>query len=425
MDACGLLVIQVEEHAKAIEQEAPSFRDASLENAPASHLMGHVTQTHQRLLEMFNTNKDEYSVIFTTGFTAAFRLFAEAYWFPKGSSLLLCQDNHEAVKLIATAASQQGVKPMLAAVGEVNLAMHSTMLRRTLRNQGQRSGLFVFPAQSCMSGVKHSLNWVVEAQQSGWNVLVDISTYVPSGTMDMSVVQPEFAIGSFRHLLGYPAGMGFLLVKKSAFTVRNGSGLYGLKFTPAGSPGPAEEPGKDYHVAAEDENINLLSFAALNFGLQHLETIGLDSIRKRVQCLTAWLVTALKALQHKGEQGRSLVQLYGPQTTHDRGSIVAFNLVDSTGNILPTDTVRELAEKHNIVVGSGTFCNPGLANVLSRSPEKAKDLSIFDKVTTFSSIRVSFGPVSAFTDVYRLVYFLSRFRDDDFIATQTQQQVTS
>lgn len=36
----------------------------------------------------------------------------------------------------------------------------------------------------------------------------------------------------------------------------------------------------------------------------------------------------------------------------------------------------------------------------------------------FTAVRASFGAVSNFSDVYRLVHFLSRFRDEEYLASE-------
>lgn len=53
-----------------------------------------------RLLEMFHTDSTEYTVVFTTGLKASFRLVANAYPFRKGSPILVAQDNHDAVNQV-------------------------------------------------------------------------------------------------------------------------------------------------------------------------------------------------------------------------------------------------------------------------------------------------------------------------------------
>ena len=72
------------------------------------HMFGHKTvgtaeyasMAQARLLRMLNTNRSEYTVVFTTGLKASYRLVANGYPFQKNSPILLCQDNHEAVNQV-------------------------------------------------------------------------------------------------------------------------------------------------------------------------------------------------------------------------------------------------------------------------------------------------------------------------------------
>lgn len=113
---------------------------------------------------------------------------------------------------------------MLSPVTEKELCFHSHEMHKLLRVQANRNassgGLFVYPAQSNLSGMRHSLSWVVEAQQNGWKVCLDASTLLPSSALDLDIHQPDFVVGSFHHMVGYPSGMGFLLVRRESFCVQ-------------------------------------------------------------------------------------------------------------------------------------------------------------------------------------------------------------
>lgn len=98
-------VHQVEEHMKILLEEGPCLGSAFM-SAPESGLFTYVSDTQERLLRMLNTNRMEYSIIFTAGFQESFQVVAEAYPFQRGSPLLVCQDNHAAVRQV-----RNGSKP--------------------------------------------------------------------------------------------------------------------------------------------------------------------------------------------------------------------------------------------------------------------------------------------------------------------------
>ncbi|MCO5600131.1 hypothetical protein L7F22_054239 [Adiantum nelumboides] len=393
-------------------EEGPNLGSVSLAKALSSNLTSCVLETLQNLLRLFNVSTNDYAVVFTTGFTAGYRLFSEIYPFCKGTTLLALLDNHESVKHVISATEQHGGRCIVVPLKETDLSISASELRRVLRRQGSRGaggGLFVYPAQSCLSGMQHSLNWIPEVQQYGLHVLLDVSTHLPIGPLDLSMYHPEFVLGSLHHMLGYPSGMGFLLIRKKAFSVyRDSQQSLRLKDGP--------NKGNDCHIACEDDNINLLSFAAVSFGLQHLESIGLVAIHKRVHSLIHWLTQTLKSLRHKGDN-RPLLELYGSQSAKSRGSIVAFNVMDSTGNCVPSSLVQKLADRSNIIIGVGYFNNPGLAAMVRGGHDSVVDSSIFRiTVASFSTLRLSLGMVSTFADVYRLVQFLCQFRDEDYLS---------
>lgn len=318
-------------------------------------------------------------------------------------------------------ADRAGGKPALAPVADRDLTFHSHELRRLLKRQAGRhisnGGLFIYPAQSNLTGIRHSLNWVAEAQQNGWHVCVDATTLLPTGSIDLKLLQPDFLVGSFHHMVGYPSGMGFLLVKRDSFCVQAlSSGKVELVRNQ-----PADQ-GEDCHLMCPTDNsMNLLQFAALGLGLRQLETIGLVAIQKRVNTLSKWLLQRLRTLRHKDEEAAYLIRVYGSHATQNRGSIVSFNVIDSTGTVLPPDIVRKLALRCNITLSVGNFNNPGLANALGMPNERSHDVGVVMGNWGFMAVRASLGPVSNFSDVYRLVHFLSRFRDEEYLSTEAME----
>ncbi|KAG0567113.1 hypothetical protein KC19_7G111100 [Ceratodon purpureus] len=410
---------QIEQHMKILLEEGPCLGSAAVSSSSDNPLFNYVSDTEDRLLRMLNTTSSHYSIIFTAGFQESFRMVAESYPFQRGSPLLVCQDNHAAVRPVIQSAIRAGGRPALAPVTEKELCFHSHDLHKLLRRQAGRNisngGLFIYPAQSNLSGIKHSLSWVVEAQQNGWNVCIDATTLLPTSTLDLEIHQPDFVIGSFHHMVGYPSGMGFLLVRRESFCVQaSPSGT--LQFI---RNQPADEGEHCHIMCPPDNSMNLLQFAALNLGLIQLERIGFTAIQKRTRSLTQWLLQRLRTLRHNDDDSRYLLRVYGSHAMKDRGSIVSFNVIDMSGTVLPPDIVKKLAARCNIKLSVGNFNNPGLANLLGGQPhEKSHDVGIVEKNWGFMAVRASLGAVSSFSDVYRLVQFLSRFRDEEYLASE-------
>ena len=82
-------------------------------------------------------------------------------------------------------------------------------------------------------------------------------------------------------------------------------------------------------------------------------------ISAHVLDLTSQLLHGLQALRH--DNGRPLVQIYGPDDLTDRGGVVAFNVLDSSGRAIPYPIIEQRMAQAGVSVRGGCFCNPGAA----------------------------------------------------------------
>ena len=287
------------------------------------------------------------------------------------------------------------------------------------------NNLFAYPAQSNFSGVQHPLEWIPRAQAMGWNVLLDAAAFVPTNRLDVSHWSPDFVSISFYKMFGYPTGVGCLLAARGALLKLRRPWFSGGTIT------VASVQGDRYFLAEgasafEDGTPDYLCIPAVKIGLRHFQTVGLDLVHTRCQCLTAWVIQQLRSLHHPN--GRPLVRVYGPLDAQRRGATVAMNLYDSTGRIIDHLRVEEAAARRHISSRSGCFCNPGggeIALRLSRSEligcfsQHEEENSRFtqedfrqcvDSKGT-GAVRISLGIVSTFEDVWRFVEFVGEFLD--------------
>jgi selenocysteine lyase/cysteine desulfurase len=56
--------------------------------------------------------------------------------------------------------------------------------------------------------VQHPLEWIEQAHNQGWDVLLDAAAYVPTSQLDLIKVKPDFVPISFYKMFGYPTGLG-------------------------------------------------------------------------------------------------------------------------------------------------------------------------------------------------------------------------
>ena len=171
----------------------------------------------------------------------------------------------------------------------------------------------------------------------------------------------------------------------------------------------------------EDGTVDYLNIPAVDYGLDLLEEMELETVHRRVEALTGWLLGALGALTHGN--GAPLVRIYGPRDTGDRGGTVAFNLADAAGDLVDHRRVEAAANQRHISLRTGCFCNPGAGEValgLAR-PELERCFAAAPGGMTYEdfrgcispegsgAVRVSVGAVTTFADVWALVELLRGF----------------
>jgi selenocysteine lyase/cysteine desulfurase len=322
-------------------------------------------------------------------------------------------------------ARSRGAGIVYAPVRAPALRLDRPALSRILRTaRPDAYNLLAFPAQSNFSGVQHPLDLVEEAHLEGWDVLVDIAAFAPTNRFDAARISPDFATLSFYKIMGFPTGIGCLLMRRDRLDRLARPWFAGDTVTIASVQGDGHYLHSD-EAAFEDGTVDFLNLPAVTTGLGHIERVGRDAIHRRVQCLTDWTLDALSGLRHRN--GRRLVQVHGPCGPRERGGTLAFSMHDRDG--LPVDDLRveDLANEVNISLRTGCFCNPGAAEAahhFSREDlcrwfgrrQAVSYLEFRDQVRRQhrqfpSAIRISFGVASNFADAYRLLAFLETFVD--------------
>ena len=273
--------------------------------------------------------------------------------------------------------------------------------------------------------MQHSLEWIEKAHAKGWDVLLDAAAFVPTNRLDLGRWKPDFVPLSFYKMFGYPTGVGCLLARKEALRKLRRPWFAG------GTISIVSVQKEDWyyllegHAGFEDGTVNFLNLPAVEIGLHHIAKIGIGTIHERVACLTDWLLQQMTALRHSN--GAPVVEIFGPTDMTDRGGTISFALDDPQGVRLDYRKVEALANRENISLRTGCFCNPGTGEIvhdLTRE-EMAEIFSNAEPVDfeTFcdwsrreygrnpSTIRISLGIATNFDDVYRFMRFLAGFVD--------------
>ena len=419
---------QVREHHALLQ--AAVLGNPHSENPTSLASTALVRQAREDVRRFFNADPDEYEVIFTPNARGALRLVGESYAFAPGVRLLLTFDNHNSVNGLREFAHARGARTTYVPVRNPDLRVDVALLLEELQRPETRElgsaspGLFAYPAQSNFSGVQHPLAWIEAAHDQGWDVVLDCAAYVPTNTLDLRKIHPDFVCVSFYKMFGYPTGIGALIARRSALARLRRPWFAGGTITVAS----VQREGW-HHLAPppagfEDGTVDFLGLPAVSIGLRHLEAVGMHTIHTRVICLAGWLLETLAALRHS--TGAPLVHIFGPRGMEQRGATIALQLLDPHGRPYDVYDVEAEAGRHLISVRTGCFCNPGDGEVAHQISDSDMAHCFRDDTAITSlrqcqiaiqdatgkvpnTLRVSLGLVSTFADAQRFVRFAASY----------------
>ncbi len=387
-------------------------------NSPTSRASTHLADAARReVLTFLGASSDEYTVIFTANASAALKLVGESFPFTEESRFLLTADNHNSVNGIREFARARGAAVTYLRLRTPDLRFDDEAILAALdRAPAVGRNLFAYPAQSNYSGVRHPLEWIVEAHERRWDVLLDASAFVPTNRLDLSRWHPDFVAISWYKLFGYPTGIGSLIVRREALRRLRRPWFAGGSIGVASVVVPHHTLGED-EIGFEDGTIDYLGLPAIEIGLRHMASVGIPTIHGRVQYLTRCLLDGMTMLRHRN--GAPVVQLYGPTDDGDRGGTISFNVLDATGGIADFWKVEASAARRHISIRTGCFCNAGASEAARglTAPEMERvfafgrqpgyeDLRALLPGRALGAVRVSVGIATTERDVRRFLDFL-------------------
>ncbi|PYP79957.1 MAG: cysteine desulfurase [Gemmatimonadetes bacterium] len=346
---------------RLVTEHAESLRRTVLGNphseSPASRASTALVEAARaRVLRFFDADPGEYVACFTANTTGAIHLVASGFAFGPDAPFILATDDHNSVNGVRAYAERAGARVhYLPLDGELRLADPASQLA-VLRRTHVGAGLVAFPAQSNFSGVQHPLALVERARALGYTVLLDAAAFVPTSPLSLRHVPADFVACSFYKMFGYPTGVGALVARREALarlrrpwfaggTVEYVSVQHGSHLLREGAEG------------FEDGTVSFLDADAVIRGLDFLDDVGMQSIRRHVRSLAASLVERLCALTHP--DGSPMIRVYGPRDRYDCGGTVTFNVLDARGEAVSYELVEEHARLAGVSVRGGCFCNPG------------------------------------------------------------------
>lgn len=400
------------------------FGNPHSENPPSLASTRWVTDARAAVLAFVDAEPAEYDVVFTANASAAIKLVGESFPLEASSRLVLTADNHNSVLGTREFARRAGASVSYVPLDdELRLHAAGQVLGETAPGS---ASLFAYPAQSNFSGVRHPLTLVRMAHSLGYAVLLDAAAFVPSARLSLRDVPADFVTLSLYKVLGYPTGVGALVVRREWLERLRRPWF-------AGGTVEFSSVQNDVHLLRrgaegfEDGTPNFLALSAVSWGLARIADVGVDRIGEHVKAMTRRLLAGLLALRHT--DGSPLVTIYGPPNLEARGGTVAFNLIDRHGRWIPHADVEARAAARRVSVRSGCFCNPGagehalrfdagrVASCIAaarddtRNPRFSKDeFARCMGETPIGAVRASVGIATNERDVDRLLEALKEWR---------------
>jgi len=347
-----------------------------------------VDQVRETILRFFNTSSRTYSVIFTSGSTAALKLVGETFPWTKDSQFIYTVDNHTSVLGIREYARKAGAV-YTTVDNEFNIMYSSRGSAPTQSNTSSTKRktyhLFAFPAESNFSGRKFNLQWIHRYHQHGdtrrrlaakcacslngsvgvksslrththterkcdniptpistgtsscYMVLVDASKFAATSHLDLSKYPADFVTLSFYKMFGYPTGIGALLVRNDAATVLQKTFFGGGTIQAAVSSGSFRSLRKGVSERFEDGTVSFLSIASLRYGFQILNRLTMKSIQNHVSALTHHLYLRMRSLRYSNGQHlctmySDYLNTYSSETGDSSPSLSSFS--ENQGSVL-------------------------------------------------------------------------------------------
>ncbi|KAF8308351.1 PLP-dependent transferase, partial [Clavulina sp. PMI_390] len=288
---------------------------------------------------------------------------AEAYPYSRGadSKLILPTDAHNSVNGMREFAIKAGA--------QVTYVPMEAPGKQTFKapEDGAES-LFVLTGQSNLSGLKGNLSLLAEAKSHGYNTLLDAAALAPTTAISLRSLNNSvdaMAISLYK-LIGYPTGIGCLVVRKEFLTKLQKPWFSGGSVLVVQAPNMGRLL-LDGHERWEDGTVNFLSLIAVPRGLQILHN-HLPTLAQRLPHLMHFTLSSLASLKHAN--GKPVVDMHSPAgpdqyspATH--GALISMSFLKPNGErFLPHD-IENAASLANIHVRAGCLCNPGASTTLT------------------------------------------------------------
>jgi molybdenum cofactor sulfurtransferase len=363
-----------------------------------------------RVLAYFHADPKEFSLIWTSGATAALKLVGENFDWKKWPSFCYHSNCHNSAVGIREYAKVSGAAVCVLSNSSVDVIPCGR-------------GLVCVPGQCNFSGRKVDVADVRRRMSPDAFLLVDGASLVSTCDVNVGEMGCDFFCVSFYKMFGLPSGLGALIVRSK----RVEEAFAPKQYFGGGTVEASSASNTDYVVfrrqlAARyhDGTVPFLSILSLPVGFDTLARLGVGE--QRIFDVAARVARSLLAARHWN--GVPAFAVYGEWNKKDffsdctrQGAIVSFNVVGPDAQFVGYSKVEILAALEGIVLRTGCFCNPGaceehLGLTHERVVQNAAagkvcwdDKDVIGNVPT-GCVRLSFGWCSTMEDADKIVDFL-------------------
>ncbi|EAX93774.1 molybdenum cofactor sulfurase, putative [Trichomonas vaginalis G3] len=330
-----------------------------------------IEEIRSELLKFVGADPSIYSVIFVASATQAMKLVGENFPWTKDSTYAYTLYNHNSILGVRKYAIKHGSK--FRSINDLK-DVYNLPYSESSKN------LFVFPLEENFAGGKNDPEQISKLLndkewRKRWTIVADSAAFLPTNPLDLSKTDYDAVIMSFYKIFGFP-NTGALVIKKSLLKMLE-------KKTYTSNSAKYSSPDDDYFevYSFEDDEPPFELTLAVKYGLESINSIGMNKIQEHVARLTDRLYKGLTSLSHGN--GAEAVKVYGNhgQGITRQGGIVAFNLKRTEDDYFGYYEVVKSAGEAGFHLRGGCHCNPGACFDFMKIPE-SRVRSYFDAKTT-------------------------------------------
>jgi len=297
-------------------------------------------ETKKKLAEFINANHMDEIALTKSGSEAIGQVINGLKWKKSDEVVTSVLEIHAGYLPLVRLGRQHGVKLRVIGISKRGL-LNLEALRRAIN---KRTRLVILMHISNSLGILQPLEEAKKLiKKSNALYLVNASQSIGQMRIDVKELDCDFLVAPCRKWLRGPQGMGFLYCKKELIDQMEPSHI-SWTTTKWISAGRYQHVGTAERFEAGE--LNFGAVRALNRAIDYVDEIGgIDSIRKRIQDLTGYLLNKLRESKD--------LEVYGEAEAGIRGGIVAFN----KSSISPDNVSKEMA-RQRLIIEAGTFATP-------------------------------------------------------------------